>query len=379
MSVHFFKFFILSAILSSCLLLPCSNSEAHSFTTTNASVELFDDDQFKFSLNVDLINIIEQQKLIKGSGDNLIEKVQNLTKMELFQILQQLNSNLRKHIIFNFDNKAILLDKLTAPGVYKLKLRLSQNSTITDYRVTFTGFGHYPIDSKHLSVFFPEEMGEINFQLSTPINRIIKGGIESDNFILGKNNISRFTLHLSTVLNYIYQGIIHIIPQGFDHILFVLALFLLCNSLSALLWQISAFTIAHTVTLALGIFGILNVPSAIVEPFIALSIAYIAIENIFQHQLKSSRIAIVFVFGLLHGLGFASALLKFGLPPGQWLSSLISFNVGVEIGQLLVIACAFILLGWARKKTYYQKMIATPLSVTIAFMGTYWFIQRVFF
>lgn len=378
MSVHFFKFFILPGILTSWLLFPLSNTEAHSFSTTNASVELFHDNQFKFSLKVDLIKIIEQQRLIKGTGDNLIDKVQNLTKIELFQVLQQLNSNLRKHIIFYFDNKATLLDRFTAPDVYKLKLMLSQNSTIADYQMTFTGFGHYPVDSQHLSVFFPEEMGEINFQLSTPINKIIKGGTQSNTFILGKNNISSFTLHLSTILNYIYQGIIHIIPQGFDHILFVLALFLFCNSLSALLWQISAFTIAHTMTLALGIFGFINVPSAIVEPIIALSIAYIAIENIFQHKLKSGRIAIVFIFGLLHGLGFASALQKFGLPPGQWLSSLISFNIGVEIGQLLVILSAFILLGWARKKPYYQRIIATPLSIAIAFMGTYWFVQRIF-
>ena len=104
-------------------------------------------------------------------------------------------------------------------------------------------------------------------------------------FSLNKNNtvsrdLSSFEHKLLNIVEYVYQGFIHILPQGLDHILFVLALFLLASKTSTLLLQVSAFTLAHTITLALGIFGVINLPSSLVEPLIALSIAYVAIENI---------------------------------------------------------------------------------------------------
>ncbi len=192
--------------------------------------------------------------------------------------------------------------------------------------------------------------------------------------------VSDFALQIEKVVQYVYQGIVHIVPRGFDHILFVLALFLLSSKLSTLLWQVSAFTLAHTVSLALAMFGMVQISSSIVEPLIALSIAYVAIENIFYPSLSRWRIALVFMFGLLHGLGFASVLMEVGLPRNYWLSSLISFNVGVEFGQLLVISLAFLLLAWARKNpSFYRQRVVIPLSAIIALMGTYWFIERVFY
>ena len=150
-------------------------------------------------------------------------------------------------------------------------------------------------------------------------------------------------------LSYIPVGFDHILPKGMDHILFVLGLFFLSTRLRALLWQISAFTLAHTVTLALGALGWVTVPGAIVEPLIAASIVFVAVENITSRGLSPWRPAVVFGFGLLHGLGFASVLGEFGLPEGQFIPALIGFNIGVEIGQLTVVALAFLVVAAAQR------------------------------
>ncbi|CAN0588825.1 unnamed protein product, partial [Ectocarpus sp. 12 AP-2014] len=137
--------------------------------------------------------------------------------------------------------------------------------------------------------------------------------------------------------------------MGLDHILFVLGLFFLSTRMGPLLWQISAFTLAHTVTLALGALGYVNIPGNIVEPIIAASIVYVAVENIVSDKLHRWRPLVIFVFGLLHGLGFASVLGEFGLPADQFIPALIGFNVGVELGQLTVIAIAFLLVFLAQR------------------------------
>lgn len=180
-------------------------------------------------------------------------------------------------------------------------------------------------------------------------------------------------------LTYLKSGIDHIIPKGLDHILFVLGVFFFSLAWRPLIWQVSAFTVAHTITLALATLGLVNAPPAIVEPLIALSIAYIAVENILgKGEINKRRVAVVFAFGLLHGLGFASVLGDFGLEQGRFILSLIAFNIGVEIGQLAVIAMAFAAVGyWFGQKPWYRKSIAIPASAAIGVIGLYWTIERV--
>lgn len=175
---------------------------------------------------------------------------------------------------------------------------------------------------------------------------------------------------------YVRLGFGHIVPEGLDHILFVLGLFLLSVKLGPLLWQVTAFTLAHTITLALGVLGIVSIPASIVEPLIALSIAYVAIENIFTSKLKPWRPAVVFAFGLLHGLGFASVLLNLGFPRAQFVTALVTFNVGVELGQLTVIALAFLATIWFRRQVWYRGRIIIPASCAIALVALYWTIER---
>ena len=179
---------------------------------------------------------------------------------------------------------------------------------------------------------------------------------------------------------YLKLGYKHIIPLGFDHILFVLSLFLLSPKLKPVLWQATAFTIAHSVTLGLAMYHVINPPARIVEPLIALSILYVALENIFSPRLKPSRVGVVFLFGLVHGLGFAGSLGQLGLPSHSYLLSLVMFNAGVELGQITIILLAFILLGYRfGEKPYYRTRIVVPLSAVIALVALFWTVQRLIF
>lgn len=176
---------------------------------------------------------------------------------------------------------------------------------------------------------------------------------------------------------YTVLGFTHILPKGLDHMLFVLGLFLLSTQLAPLLWQVTAFTLAHSITLAMSMYGVLTLSPAIVEPLIAASIVAVAVENLLTARLHAWRVFVVFGFGLLHGLGFAGVLTEIGLPRDQFVTGLIAFNVGVEGGQLAVIALAFLTFGyWFRKKPWYRARVVLPLSALIALTGLYWMVER---
>lgn len=179
---------------------------------------------------------------------------------------------------------------------------------------------------------------------------------------------------------YFGLGFTHILPGGLDHVLFVLGIFLLTRQLRPMLLQVSAFTIAHSITLGLTLYGVIALPSSVVEPMIALSIVYVALENLVTSELKPWRLALVFGFGLLHGMGFAGVLRELALPRGEFLTGLAAFNAGVEAGQLGVIVCAFLIVGsWARQREEYRRFVVLPGSAAIALTGLFWTIQRLGF
>ncbi len=199
-----------------------------------------------------------------------------------------------------------------------------------------------------------------------------------------------------TFLTFVLSGFDHIIPKGLDHILFVLGLFFFALAWGPLIWQVSAFTVAHTITLGLATLGVIAIPASwmwLVEALIAISITYVAVENVFRPSMGWLRPAIVFAFGLLHGLGFASVLSDVGLPQGQFVLALLSFNIGVELGQLAVILCAFVLILIARAAAnaaplddeealvrdlpVIYRAVSLVGSLAIAIVGFYWFVERI--
>ncbi len=180
------------------------------------------------------------------------------------------------------------------------------------------------------------------------------------------------------ITQYLGLGFEHILPRGFDHVLFVLGIFLLTTKIRPLLAQVTAFTIAHSVTLGLTMYGLVSLPVRIVEPLIAVSIAYVAIENVMTPTVQPWRPALVFAFGLLHGMGFAGVLHGLRLPRGEFVPALVSFNVGIELAQLTVIAAAFLSVAvWHRQKSWYRARIVIPASLGIAATGLFWTVQRI--
>ena len=175
---------------------------------------------------------------------------------------------------------------------------------------------------------------------------------------------------------YLWLGYTHILPKGVDHLLFVAGLFLLAARLRPVLVQVTTFTLAHSVTLGLALYGVVSLPARVVEPLIALSIVYVAVENLRTHTLSAGRVALVFLFGLLHGLGFAGVLTGLALPRSDIALGLAGFNLGVEGGQLTAIAALAIGLGPWRDRGWYRARVVVPASCAIALVGAYWTVTR---
>ena len=185
---------------------------------------------------------------------------------------------------------------------------------------------------------------------------------------------------LKVMKTYVEAGFFHIVPQGWDHMLFIMGIFLMTLKLKPLLWQATMFTLAHSITLTAGVFDWIRLPVAIVEPLIALSIAYVAIENLFLHRMSRLRLPVVFAFGLLHGLGFASMLTDFGLPEGAYIQALLWFNVGVEFGQVAVLLAGYFALSiWFSRETTFRRWVTLPGSVLIGWLGLAWCYDRILY
>lgn len=176
---------------------------------------------------------------------------------------------------------------------------------------------------------------------------------------------------------YLQLGFQHIIPLGLDHILFILCIFFINNNLKSIVLQASMFTLAHSITLGLAAYGIIRPPANVVEPLIALSILLLALENVFTATVKPWRMGMVFLFGLVHGMGFASVLSELGIPKYAFFNALIAFNIGVELGQITIILIMYFLVARAfSKNVWYRRRIVIPASILIGIVAGYWTIER---
>ena len=178
---------------------------------------------------------------------------------------------------------------------------------------------------------------------------------------------------------YFRLGVEHIL-FGVDHLLFVLALVLIVRGVGLLVKTITAFTVAHSITLSLAALNIVSPPARLIEPAIALSIVYVGADNLLKRDGRDVRAWIAFAFGFVHGFGFANVLREMDLPARALGWSLFSFNVGVEIGQLLVVAVVATALAALRARSEAAgRQLAFAGSIVVMAAGAFWFVQRVFF
>ncbi len=313
--------------------------QAHEIGTTRVSVALRPDRAFNIEIVTDAAALAEKLAVSPGKG---------------------FEEKFRKKVKLVFDDTEV-----------RPALSCSEASQAATIHLT----GQVPPGARQFTWTYGWTYASYAMTLPGAPTQWLEGGTTATTFELKPP--TPVSSRLDTIWRYLTLGFTHIVPNGFDHMLFVLGIYLLSGRARAVLWQVSAFTVAHSITLGLSMYGLVAVSPKIVEPMIAISIAYVAVENIFLSELKSWRVVLVFAFGLLHGMGFAGALQELALPRSEFITALVTFNLGVEAGQLAVIGAAFTLLGWHwSNRAWYRARVVVPMSLLIAGTAVYWTIER---
>ena len=335
---------------------------------------------FEIRLNAELIlSGIDASDIQNTDNSNLSFKYDDLRKLP--------NNDLKENIMSNWDNISqniyIKLDgDVQELNLLSIEIINQRNYEVT--RDTIISF-HIPLDKKNTSFSFSmsKKFGSIilreqnlNKKVDQLYTNYLNSGDASD--LINLNHTVALT-KINSFIKYLFLGIEHIIPKGLDHMLFIIGLFLFSNLIRPLLLQVTMFTIAHTITLVIASLSLITVNASIVEPLIALSIVYIGVENIFKKYSNTKiRYYVIFLFGLLHGLGFALVLKDVGLDYSNLLINLVSFNIGVEIAQIFILFLLFLTIGlFFSKKKYYKIIFQIPLSLFISLIAIYWFVERI--
>lgn len=304
---------------------------------------------------------------IATDASALMEKLQSVAGRE--GSLADFDETFRQRISLAFDDQA------AAPAIAYSVTPAPNSSEAPSALIRLTG--PVPSGAKQVKWKFGWTFATYSFTVQNRDTAWLEGGQTSSPI-----DLSGVAVHRSgrwgVIGQYLALGFTHILPLGLDHMLFVLGIYLLNSRARSVLMQVTAFTAAHSITLGLSMYGWVHVSPRVVEPLIALSIAYVAVENLLLSELKPWRVVLVFGFGLLHGLGFAGVLTELGLPRSEFLTALLSFNAGVEVAQLAVIGIAFVLVGWHfANREWYRRRIAIPASLLIACIAIYWTVERV--
>lgn len=183
-----------------------------------------------------------------------------------------------------------------------------------------------------------------------------------------------------TFTMWLHSGFRHVLPLGLDHMLFIFGLFVMVLKWRPMMWQSLLFTLSHSITLALTILGVIHLDSRLVEILIAFSIAFVGVENLFARKIGKLRYALVFAFGLIHGMGFASVLgdKLTDVPKDQLALPLVGFNVGVEIAQIVVLGISFLIFLPFLKSEKAKRIAQITASIIVALAGFGWMVERIF-
>jgi hypothetical protein len=363
--------FVAATLLASLVAVP---ARAHNLTFTDVSLEL----SAEGSYTVDVVCDLDALALgVASTADSapLAAEIEAMAPAAREELVERLVALLKRRLRVRFDGE---------PDDFEVSLPGRGEAPLAGLPPTALGLvarlsGAVPQGAREVTFFASRAFPPVRLTVTRPGEgsgpvEVLAPGAESWPVPLAGPRVAPG--RSETFRRFLTLGVTHILPLGLDHVLFVLGLALLSPRLAPLLAQVTAFTLAHTLTLALSGYGVVRLSPRVVEPLIALSIVYVAVENVVSPKLRASRIVLVFAFGLLHGLGFAGVLGEIGLPEGQRLTALLAFNVGVELGQLGVIALAALALGlWVRLGGDRTSLVR-PASLLIAAVGLFWVVER---
>ena len=367
------RFFILLALLGTALISP--PAQAHDIQMSTADVTI-EDQTVTLTAVVDLDHLIASYGVPSYQRSQVIDDYMatgepnaDPSSQEMIQQIHQLWPQMRPGLRILADEERLAP---TLSAIHVPPPSLFDASRVG--ALVFTA--DIPDGATAVQIGWPAPLGPlllVRKDSEHPVNRVVQDAALSPPMPINGNAFTS----LPNFTTYVWLGFEHIIPKGADHICFVLGLFFFSTALRPLLWQVTGFTLGHSVSLAAGALDLITIPASIVEPLIAASIVFVGVENILAKGISPWRSWIVLAFGLIHGLGFASVLSELGMGTGSFIASLIGFNIGVELGQLAVIAIAFLTVGfWFAEKPWYRTRIAIPASVVISAFGAVWLLQR---
>ncbi|MFD4707760.1 HupE/UreJ family protein [Gottfriedia sp. NPDC058432] len=340
-------------------LIFCANAStsfAHTVKSQGYSILNIKGKTIDYELFLDQIDMLEQ---FDTNKDKYLENE------ELSSQKERIESVLQKDLRINVDSKPLTMEMLSMEMAEKastigvmFKLRLTADEAIDQFKL-------------HYNLMFEDS------PLHTNVFLVHSGEYFYQNILDTKNKDVQITITQPesefVLWKYFVLGIEHILT-GYDHLLFLVSLVLIATQFKDALKIVTAFTIAHSITLFLVASGYIHVIPSWVEALIALTICYVAVENIFVQRAKW-RWLLTALFGLIHGMGFAGALAETGLPKSNLIGSLLTFNLGVEAGQLMFLCLLLPFLLWLRRFPWYRKMMIST-SCLIFVLAFYWFIQR---
>lgn len=357
-------------------LLPAHEVEQHFMRLTLA------EDHFQARLEMDAGYALPEMRSNEDDSRPTGEWFAQLTESEKKRILEEGQKYLRAVLHFHLDGKEI------SPRIEFAKWGTDWEQYFDQRPDTFKRMvwlidWPYGKSSGDLELFWQEgedgpslALATVSNQRELPLVTVSQGEVYSLARIDGQAATPPVMAKQGLpFIGWLQQGFLHVIPDGLDHILFILGLFLLTPKLKPLLTQSVVFTVAHSVTLGLTVAGKIPFDAGIIEPLIALSIAYVAIENLFLKELKPWRLGLIFALGLLHGMGFGSVMSELPVQPGALIVPVIGFNLGVEVAQVTILLLALAMtVWWNEKKEYNALRIAASLA--IAATGLVWTVQR---
>jgi hydrogenase/urease accessory protein HupE len=298
-----------------------------------------------------------------------------VTQAEFAQTRSQLETAVARQLFIAADDKVA--------NAQSVRSQLDENNNV-EVRLNFhvVGFSSLEIQSKiiaSLPLGHRQYLQIQNSRWETIFERLLSAATDRATLEMpdAHSSIGAFGA-VRSFAKFLCLGVKHILT-GYDHLLFLFGLLLVAHGFLSSLGIITSFTIAHSITLAVATLHVVQIPSRVVEPLIAASIVFVGIENLLRGDIPTARRMVPFGFGLIHGFGFASALREagIGLGTGGIVLPLFSFNLGVELGQIMVAAVALPVIWKLRENPMFIARWAPACSAAVVLLGSFWFVQRV--